>query len=194
MQADDKGFGFFDEPEKPSSPQVPASIPVAADNSETELDESAEGQENYLFFTLGEHTYATPLLSVREIIEIPTLKKVPRAADYLLGVFNLRGDVAGLIDLAARLEYPTNVGPSPAVLVFETSHGFLGARVDQVITVQQVNKSNVIKNSDIQTRIQEDYLAGFVREGDKFVIVVELAKMLDADQFDKVHERIRKGA
>lgn len=56
-----------------------------------------------LTFALFGDEYAVPLLSVQEIVEYEPLTRVPAAPSFLLGVFDLRGSVLPVIDLATKL-------------------------------------------------------------------------------------------
>ncbi|WP_057034251.1 chemotaxis protein CheW [Campylobacter coli] len=55
-------------------------------------------------FVVGDEEYAIPILNIQEIIK-PIEYTIP---DYVLGVFNMRGNVMPLIDLAQRF----NLGSS----------------------------------------------------------------------------------
>ena len=56
-----------------------------------------------LTFELSGQEYAVPLLSVQEIVEYEPVMRVPTAPPFLLGVFDLRGSVLPVIDLATKL-------------------------------------------------------------------------------------------
>lgn len=54
-------------------------------------------------FVVGDEEYAIPILNIQEIIIKPIeYTRVPSVPDYVLGVFNMRGNVMSLIDLAQR--------------------------------------------------------------------------------------------
>ncbi|MCD8212611.1 MAG: chemotaxis protein CheW, partial [Campylobacter sp.] len=58
-------------------------------------------------FVVGEEEYAIPILNIQEIIKPIEFTRVPSVPDYVLGVFNLRGNVIPLIDL--RKKFSLNV-------------------------------------------------------------------------------------
>ncbi|HDZ5065131.1 TPA: purine-binding chemotaxis protein CheW [Campylobacter jejuni] len=53
-------------------------------------------------FVVGDEEYAIPILNIQEIIKPIEYTRVPSVPDYVLGVFNMRGNVMPLIDLAQR--------------------------------------------------------------------------------------------
>src|ERR1700688_4712835 len=63
------------------------------------LDDSpAESQ--FCVFRSGRERFCLPVLDVEEVLDWPLLTKVPLAPPYLLGIFNLRGVIVPLIDIA----------------------------------------------------------------------------------------------
>ncbi len=52
-------------------------------------------------FYIGDEEYAIPILNIQEIIKPIEFTRVPSVPEYVLGVFNMRGTVMPLIDLAA---------------------------------------------------------------------------------------------
>jgi purine-binding chemotaxis protein CheW len=108
--------------------------------------------EEYLAFRLeGEH-YAVPIHGVREIVKVPPLTEVPRAAANLLGVMYLRGEVLPVYDIKVRLrladQAPLVAGPdapepprSARIIVVQTAEGLAGIWVDAVSEVVRLRPS-----------------------------------------------------
>jgi len=63
---------------------------------------AANSIDNFIVFRLEKELYATPLLSVKEIVEIQLIKPVPYTPSYYLGIMNLRGEVISVIDLKKK--------------------------------------------------------------------------------------------
>lgn len=59
-------------------------------------------------FVVGDEEYAIPILNIQEIIKPIEYTRVPSVPDYVLGVFNMRGNVMPLIDLAQRFNLGTS--------------------------------------------------------------------------------------
>jgi purine-binding chemotaxis protein CheW len=70
---------------------------------ELPVEAPEEQAEEFLAFLLEGECYAVPIGSVREIVKVPPLTELPRAAPQLLGVMNLRGEVLPVYDLKLRL-------------------------------------------------------------------------------------------
>src|ERR1700746_3187859 len=59
---------------------------------------SAESQ--YCVFRSGRERFCLPVLDVEEVLDWPLVTKLPLAPAYLVGIFNLRGVIVPLIDIA----------------------------------------------------------------------------------------------
>ncbi|ECP6257422.1 purine-binding chemotaxis protein CheW [Campylobacter coli] len=74
-----------------------------------EADQREDDIIQLVGFVVGDEEYAIPILNIQEIIIKPIeYTRVPSVPDYVLGVFNMRGNVMPLIDLAQRF----NLGSS----------------------------------------------------------------------------------
>jgi purine-binding chemotaxis protein CheW len=73
-----------------------------------ELNGADSGPENddkqFVVFQLGGETYGIEISRVREIIVMQELTTLPRTAEYVKGIINLRGTVIPVYDLAGKFE------------------------------------------------------------------------------------------
>src|SRR5207244_7410857 len=61
-------------------------------------DRSPESQ--FCVFRSGRERFCLPVLDVEEVLEWPLVTKLPLGPAHLLGIFNLRGVIVPLIDIA----------------------------------------------------------------------------------------------
>lgn len=78
-----------------------------------------------LLLPVGEDVYAIETALVREVVAAPDLAVLPTAPGSVLGVFNLRGEIVPVFDLAALLGLGTT-GDAAFVAVVDTSLGPAG--------------------------------------------------------------------
>src|SRR5260370_17961511 len=57
-------------------------------------------ESQYCVFRSGRERFCLPVLDVEEVLDWPLLSKVPLGPAYLVGIFNLRGTIVPLIDIA----------------------------------------------------------------------------------------------
>ncbi len=107
--------------------------------------------KSYLTFALGGELFAIDVFQVKEIIEFPSVTKVPNAPDYLLGVMNLRGQVIPLVETRQKLAMPLLQDQTQqSVIIMELSiegeNMLVGGAVDKVIDViDRINSVRVVK-------------------------------------------------
>lgn len=145
----------------------------------------APGQ--YLSFTLGEDLYAIGILHVKEIIEYMDITPVPMTQPFIKGVFNLRGNVLPVIDLACRLELPSaDVGKRTCIITVELQNGGEDEEtVDIGIIVDSVNDVLSFENQELATapafgsHIRSEFIDSIAKLKGRFIVVLNVNKVLD---------------
>jgi purine-binding chemotaxis protein CheW len=80
--------------------------PLSADESNGSLLEALgpmeerQPESQYCVFRSGRERLCLPVLDVEEVLDWPVLTKVPLSPAHLIGIFNLRGAIVPLIDIA----------------------------------------------------------------------------------------------
>jgi len=154
-----------------------------------------ESPSQYLTFLLGGEMFAVGILNVKEIIEYGHLTEIPMMPTFIRGVINLRGSVVPVIDLAARFGgKPTEVSRRTCIVIVEVSDEFGGSVGEQVtrhdigIMVDAVSEVLDIPGSEIEppptfgARIRADFIFGMGKVGGKFVIILNINKVLSIDE------------
>src|ERR1700729_3291192 len=62
------------------------------------VERTAERQ--YCVFRAGRERFCLSVLEVEEVVDWPVLTRIPLAPAFLLGIFNLRGTIVPLMDIA----------------------------------------------------------------------------------------------
>jgi purine-binding chemotaxis protein CheW len=102
----------------------------------------------YMTFKLAEEIYGLEILKVREIIGLMDITRVPRAADFIRGVINLRGKVIPVADL--RLKFGMDACQATdqtVIIVVQCAVGgrnlTMGILVDQVLEVLSIEPAQI---------------------------------------------------
>lgn len=141
-------------------------------------EEPAEAEPSeFLTLTLGSEVYGVDILSVQEIIGLPDLTKLPRSPNHVLGVMNLRGMVVPVIDLRLKLRLG-ETAPDPVVVVVRVGEKIMGAVVDGVNDVIQIDPDQVQEAPDFSGTIKRDYLSGLIRYDEDMVILLAIDRLL----------------
>src|SRR5271163_4206557 len=78
------------------------------------LEESTP-ESQFCVFRSGRERFCLPVLDVEEVVEWPLLTVLPMGPAYLIGIFNLRGAIVPLIDIAMTEGRRAGLLPPPRV-------------------------------------------------------------------------------
>ncbi|MBU1081919.1 MAG: chemotaxis protein CheW [Spirochaetes bacterium] len=141
----------------------------------------------YLTFTLNEENYAVSVGKVREVLEHTRITKLPRTADFMKGIINLRGSGVPVIDL--RLKFgmeETSVGKDTAIIVLDVEGGdgavVVGALADAVHEVIEMPADKVEPAPRFGTRLAAEFIQGVGKRDDGFVVILDIDRIFNSDE------------
>ena len=146
-----------------------------------------EAPAQYLTFSLAGEMFGVGILNVKEIIEFGNLTEIPMMPPFIRGVINLRGAVVPVIDLAARFGgKTTEVGRRTCIVIVEVpdeeSRHDIGIIVDAVSEVLEIPGSEIEPPPSFGARIRADFIFGMGKVAGKFVILLEINKVLSVEE------------
>ena len=141
----------------------------------------------YLTFNLGSEMFAVGILNVKEIIEYGNLTEIPMMPTFIRGVINLRGAVVPVVDLAARFGSKTSeVQRRTCIVIVEVTQDDakhdIGIMVDAVSEVIEIASKEIEPPPSFGAKIRADFIAGMGKVAGKFVIILEIQKVLSVDE------------
>ncbi|WP_224242699.1 chemotaxis protein CheW [Hyalangium gracile] len=141
----------------------------------------------YLSFFIAGEEYALRILQVREIVEYEAVTRVPSAPEWIRGVTNLRGSVLPVVDLGMKLGFPPSVVHRRSCIVvvevtFQGERLVMGVLVDAVGQVLELGSGDVEPPPAFGTPIHADYLVGLGRAGKKFILLLDIDRVLNAQE------------
>jgi len=171
--------------------QVPVSVSAdtaaPASQALTQVRLAAAGEDNqYLTFSLAGEMFAVGILNVKEIIEYGSLTEIPMMPRFFRGVINLRGAVVPVVDLAARFGgHESTVQKRTCNVIVEIRNGEtthdLGIMVDAVSEVLEIHAKDIEPPPSFGSKIRADFIAGMGKVGGKFVIILDIQRVLSTD-------------
>ena len=148
-----------------------------------------DGPSQYLTFSLAGEMFAVGILNVKEIIECGHLTAIPMMPTFIRGVINLRGSAVPVIDLAARFNArKTEILRRTCIIIVEVSDADAETRHDIGIMVDAVSEVLDIPPAEIEpppafgTNIRTDFIFGMGKVAGKFVILLNIDKVLSVDE------------
>jgi purine-binding chemotaxis protein CheW len=147
----------------------------------------AEEPHQYLTFLLADEMFAIGILSIREIIEYGFVTEVPMTPPFIRGVINLRGAVVPVVDLAVRFGRPARENSKRTCIVIvdiETADGCqqMGVVVDAVNEVLEIPPADIEPSPEFGARIRSDFIKGMGKINGKFVVVLDLNRVLSLEE------------
>ena len=140
------------------------------------------------FVTLGidRETFALPVETVREILDMCEISKLPNSPPQLLGMIDVRGTAVPVIDLRTKFGLPRiDATPSTRILVLEVPAQnrmrLIGLVADRVFEVTSLDGDRLDPAPETGCRWRPDHIAGIGRRVDKFVVVLDLERLLADD-------------
>lgn len=120
----------------------------------------AEGGQ-YLTFSLGAEEYGIDIRCVQEIRGYAAPTRITSAADFVLGVVNLRGAIVPVVDLRRKLGLPHAKYDSATVtIVVSTGAQITGAVVDSVSDVLTVPADCIKPAPCLSTGVRPEQITG----------------------------------
>ena len=143
--------------------------------------------QQYLTFTLGGEMFAVAILNVKEIIEYGTVTEIPMMPSFIRGVINLRGSVVPVVDLSNRFgggvaEVARHTCIVIIELIEDEQKHDIGIMVDAVSEVLEIARADIEPPPSFGARIRTDFIAGMGKVNGKFVIILDMARVLSVEE------------
>ncbi len=146
----------------------------------------------YLTFGIDGETYAVPVSKVREVLEHIKPTKLPRTADFLKGIINVRGTGIPVIDLRIKFGLPEiPVTRDTAILVMEIinddgSSTTVGALTDQVNEVIELDAAHLEPAPRFGTKIDTSFIRSVGKRDDKFIIILDIDRAFTDEEAEVI--------
>jgi purine-binding chemotaxis protein CheW len=147
----------------------------------------------YLTFKLKGEIFALDISKVREVLDFTTITKVPQTPDFMLGVINLRGGAVPVVDMRlkfgmAATEMTVNTSIIIAEIEIDGEKVVLGALVDSVQEVIDLDPDQIEPPPRIGTRLKTKFIRGMGRRDDQFIILLDIDKIFSFDDLAVARE------
>ncbi len=137
----------------------------------------------FLTFFLGEEAYGLEILKVHEIIGVMPITRVPRTPEFIRGVINLRGKVIPVVDLRLKFGMPASEQTDQTcIIVVEVGAIEMGIVVDKVSEVLNIDSNQIDDAPSFGVAVNTDFVLGIGKTGDKVTILLDISKVLAADE------------
>ena len=151
---------------------------------------AAGGQElsevQLVTFMLGAEEYGVPISQIQEIDRLAKVTKVPKAAEFIEGITNLRGEVIPVLD--TRKRFDLEVKPSDdrtRIIIVDLGGVKTGLVVDSVREVLNLARKDIAPPPEaIGSGIDQQFISGIgkVDAGKRMIVLLDVEKILSRQE------------
>ena len=151
--------------------------------------------DQLISFAMGDENYGVDIQTVKEVIRLREITRLPKAPVFVKGVINLRGDIIPIIDLRERFnmeqqEY-TNM---TRVIVVEVDGRSVGMVVDSVSHVLRIEEGQIEPPPPCVGKVSEEYIKGVGKVDEKLIVLLHITKILTTEEKVDLSKIKRSGA
>ena len=134
-------------------------------------------------FSLAGKDYAIDIMRVKEIAKAGRFTYVPNTSHFVLGVYNLRGDIIPIIDLRLFFNIPVperSENKIENMIIISIEDQTFGVVVDAIDKVVGIQKSSIQPPHPLFGDINIKYIYGVVENSDRLYILLDIERIFGA--------------
>jgi chemotaxis signal transduction protein len=137
-------------------------------------------------FMLGAEEYGVPISQIQEIDRLAKITKVPKAAAFIEGITNLRGEVIPVLD--TRKRFDLEVKPSDdrtRIIIVDLGGVKTGLVVDSVREVLNLARKDIAPPPEaIGSGIDQQFISGIgkVDAGKRMIVLLDVERILSRQE------------
>ena len=153
--------------------------------------ESKTETRQFLTFELADELYGIEVRSIREILELQRITRIPQSEEYLLGVMNVRGRVVPVVDLRIKFGLaPIETTVENAIIVLEVAtegrDSLIGVLVDTVDQVIEISTDEIQPAPQVGTTVDGQLLSGMGKQDERFILLIKTENLFTERDIDSL--------
>jgi purine-binding chemotaxis protein CheW len=159
------------------------SAPTGVSDRSSARDVRAQLQ--FVGFQIDGTDYAIPIMSIREIILMRPITRIPQVPPYIEGLINLRGLVIPIVNLRTRFGLESRpFGEETRTIVTSLGEKTVGCIVDAVTRVMRIDTDQIQPAPAAMTPQVRRFVSGLAQLEDRLLVLLDLQSLLEADAFE----------
>ena len=136
-------------------------------------------------FSLADKDYSIDIMHVKEIAKAGRFTYVPNTLPFVLGVYNLRGEIIPILDL--RIFFNIEVPPREEnklenMLILQVEDQKFGVVVDKIDKVIGVQKSTIQPPHPLFGDINIKYIDGVVESNNRLYVLLDITRIFSSKE------------
>lgn len=167
-------------------------------DAQTILQQTEEKKEAASFidfkmvtFALGGKDYAIDIMHIKEIAKAGRFTYVPNTQPFVLGVYNLRGEIIPILDLRLFFNVPaenSTVNNLRNLLIMTIDDQTFGLVVDKIDKVIGVRKSTIQPPHPLFGDINIKYINGVVESNNRLYVLLDVVRIFSMREITETQE------
>ena len=152
-----------------------------AASGETVVAEERAQETQYCIFRAGRERFCLPVLDVEEVVEWPSVTNLPLSPSFLMGIFNLRGSIVPVIDIAFTEGRRADLSPKHCVVAIAKGAEpgeflRLGIAADEVIGTYNTSEPLLVDEAPTDV----PHCCGMLRHDDRLALALSLKRLTES--------------
>lgn len=149
-----------------------------AQSNQSNNEEQVEDILQVVGFLVGSEEFAVPILDIQTIEKPIEFTRVPGTPSYVLGVFNLRGNVYPLIDLRAKFGLPMiKQNKDTRYIVIKHNDEVAGFVIDKLTEAIKINEADIEPTPETLNE-EADLIYGIGKQKDRLITILKVEYLL----------------
>lgn len=145
-------------------------------------DDDGRAPRQFVGFQLDGTDYAIPIMTIREIILMRPITRIPQVPAYIEGLINLRGLVIPVLNLRTRFGLPPrDFDEETRTIVASVGDKTVGCVVDAVTQVMRISADQIQPAPAAMSAATRRFLSGLAKVDERLLVLLDLESLLESD-------------
>ena len=158
--------------------EAEAGVEAAEDGFAGESEEQLRSKQ-YCVFRAGRERFCLPVLDVEEVVDWPAVTRLPLAPAFVMGIFNLRGSIIPVVDIAFSEGRRPDLLPKRVVVAVMAGEEAgdqmrIGIAADEVIGTYTTTDQLILEEAPKDV----PHCCGMLRHEDRLALAIDLKRLV----------------
>lgn len=144
-------------------------------------------KNTFLSFRIGTETFAVNVSKVLEVLQKQHVTVIPNTPEYIVGVFNFRGNIIPVIETRVKFNLPKRAANEKYVIIvfdlqIEGKRSVIGAIADSVRDVISFDEEKIQDVPELGVNYNTEFLTGMLKAEKGFTMILDIDKVFSKDE------------
>ncbi|HWY69287.1 MAG TPA: chemotaxis protein CheW [Terriglobales bacterium] len=162
-------------------PTIPEQLePMSPEQNDLPPTEETLPERQYCVFRAGRERFCLAMLDIEEVVEWPSVTKMPLSPSFLMGIFNLRGSIVPVVDIAFTEGRRPDLPPRHVVVASLAGNEIhddvrVGIAVDELFGTFSTAEPLILANAPREV----PHCCGMLRHEDRLALTLDLQRLVE---------------